>query len=195
VDGLKARVASRNANKARELEQLLPDWKIEPLEADDYPAEEGVTYYENARGKALFGRTRADLDEWVFGEDSGIEVAALGGGPGVQSARSGGDDPVGWLLDQLAGVEDRRARYVSELVILSPAGDELRGTGTLEGGIATEPRGTEGFGFDPIFIPDGETRTVAELGNDWKRTNSHRANAARALLVALHQASYLGEAC
>jgi XTP/dITP diphosphohydrolase len=185
VDGLKARLASRNASKARELEHLLPRWTIEPLAADDYPAEDGATYYENARGKAVFGRTRAEPDEWVVGEDSGIEVAALGGGPGVQSARSGGDDPVGWLLDQLAGVEGRGARYVSELVIVSPAGEELRGTGTLEGRIAAEPRGTEGFGFDPIFVPDGEERTVAELGNDWKRENSHRANAARALLVAL----------
>jgi XTP/dITP diphosphohydrolase len=186
VDGLKASLASRNANKARELEHLLPNWSIEPLEADDYPAEDGDTYYENARGKAMFGRTRAGPDDWVLGEDSGIEVAALGGGPGVQSARSGGDDPVGWLLDQLAGVEDRRARYVSELVILSPTGVEIRGTGTLAGRVATEPRGNEGFGFDPIFVPDGEERTVAELGNDWKRENSHRANAARALLVALH---------
>ena len=188
MDGLKARLASRNANKARELEHLLPNWRIEPLEADDYPAEDGHTYYENARGKALFGRTRASIDEWVLGEDSGIEVAALGGEPGVQSARSGGDDPVGWLLDQLAGVEDRRARYVSELVIVSPEGDELRGTGMLEGHIGTRPRGTEGFGFDPIFVPDGETRTVAELGNDWKRENSHRANAARALVDALGEA-------
>jgi XTP/dITP diphosphohydrolase len=188
VDGLKARLASRNANKARELEHLLPDWRIEPLEADDYPPEEGDTYYENARGKALFGRTRAEPGEWVLGEDSGIEVAALRGGPGVHSARSGGDDPVGWLLDELAGAEDRRARYVSELVIVSPDGEELRGTGTLEGSIATEPRGTEGFGFNPIFIPDGEERTVAELGNEWKRENSHRANAARALLVLLGEA-------
>jgi XTP/dITP diphosphohydrolase len=188
VDGLKARLASRNANKARELEHLLPDWRIAPLEADDYPAEDGATYYENARGKALFGRARADADEWAVGEDSGIEVAALGGGPGVQSARSGGDDPVGWLLDQLDGVEDRRARYVSELVIVSPTGEELRGTGTLEGRIAAEPRGTEGFGFDPIFIPAGQERTVAELGNEWKQENSHRANAARALLAALSQA-------
>jgi len=188
VDGLKARLASRNANKARELEHLLPDWRIEPLEADDYPPEEGDTYYENARGKALFGRTRAEPGEWVLGEDSGIEVAALRGGPGVHSARSGGEDPVGWLLDELAGAEDRRARYMSELVIVSPDGEELRGTGTLEGSIATEPRGTEGFGFDPIFIPDGEERTVAELGNDWKRENSHRANAARALLVLLGEA-------
>jgi XTP/dITP diphosphohydrolase len=188
VDGLKARLASRNANKARELEHLLPSWRIEPLEADDYPPEDGDTYYGNARGKALFGRTRVEPDEWVLGEDSGIEVAALGGGPGVQSARSGGGDPVGWLLHQLAGVEDRRARYVSELVILSPAGDELHGTGTLEGRIAAEPRGTEGFGFDPVFVPDGEERTVAELGNDWKRKNSHRANAARALLAGLREA-------
>jgi XTP/dITP diphosphohydrolase len=185
VDGLKGRLASRNANKARELERLLPSWTIEPLGADDYPAEDGDTYYENARGKALFGRTRAAAEEWVVGEDSGVEVAALGGGPGVHSARSGGDDPVGWLLGRLAGVEDRSARYVSELVALSPAGVEFRGTGTLAGRIATEPRGTEGFGFDPIFVPTGEERTVAELGNDWKRENSHRANAARALLEAL----------
>ena len=115
-------------------------------------------------------------------------MAALGGGPGVQSARSGGDDPVGWLLERLDGVEDRRARYVSELVIVSPAGEERRGTGTLEGRIAAEPRGTEGFGFDPIFVPNGEERTVAELGNEWKRENSHRANAARALLAALGEA-------
>jgi XTP/dITP diphosphohydrolase len=188
VDGLKARLASRNPNKARELEQLLPNWRIEPLETDDYPVEAGATYYDNARAKALFGRARAKPDEWALGEDSGIEVAALAGGPGVRSARSGGDDPVGWLLDALDGNEDRRARYVSELVIVSPAGDELRGTGTLAGHIAVEPRGTEGFGFDPIFIPTGEEQTVAELGNGWKRENSHRARAALALLGVLGEA-------
>jgi XTP/dITP diphosphohydrolase len=188
VDGLTAKLASRNANKARELEELLPNWRIEPLQDENYPPEDGDTYYENARGKALFGRTSAEPDEWAVGEDSGIEVAALGGGPGVHSARSGGDDPVGWLLDQLAGAENRGARYVSELVIVSPGGEELRGTGMLEGHIATEPRGTEGFGFDPIFVPNGEERTVAELGNEWKRKNSHRANAARALLTALREA-------
>lgn len=187
MDGLKARLASRNPNKARELEHLLPSWSIEPLQAEDYPPEDGDTYYENARGKALFGRTRAEPDEWAMGEDSGIEVAALGGGPGVQSARSGGDDPVGWLLAQVGGAEDRGARYVSELVIVSPGGEELRGTGRLEGRLATEARGTEGFGFDPIFVPNGEDRTVAELGNEWKREHSHRANAARALLAALRE--------
>ena len=116
-------------------------------------------------------------------------MAALGGEPGVQSARSGGDDPVGWLLARLDGIEDREARYVSELVIVSPGGEERRGTGTLAGRIAAEPSGTEGFGFDPIFIPDGEERTIAELGNEWKRQYSHRANAARALLMALGEAA------
>jgi XTP/dITP diphosphohydrolase len=186
VERLRARLASRNSNKARELERLLSGWAIEPLDAEDYPPEVGDTYYENARQKASFGRKRAEPDEWVLGEDSGIEVAGLDGGPGVQSARSGGEDPVGWLLERLDGVEGdgRRARYVSELVAITPADVELRGTGTLAGRIAREPRGSEGFGYDPIFVPEGETLTVAELGNDWKALHSHRALAARALLSA-----------
>ena len=183
---VRARLASRNPNKARELEKLLAGWRIEALDAEDYPPETGATYYENARQKASFGREHAEPDAWVLGEDSGIEVAGLDGGPGVQSARSGGEDPVGWLLQRLRGVEGdgRKARYVSELVALTPGGVELRGTGTLAGRIAQEPRGREGFGFDPIFVPEGETRTVAELGNDWKAMHSHRALAARALLAA-----------
>jgi XTP/dITP diphosphohydrolase len=185
-----ARLASRNPNKARELERLLPGWTIHPLDAEDYPAEDGETYYDNARAKAVFGRAGADQDAWVLGEDSGLEVEGLGGGPGLRSARSGGDDPVGWLLEQLASIrgKGRRARYVSELVALSPDGNELRGTGTLEGSIAESPRGNEGFGFDPIFVPAGEQQTVAELGNEWKATHSHRAKAAQALLARLHGA-------
>ena len=89
------------------------------------------------------------------------------------------------LLDELRGREDRRARYVCELVALGPAGEELRGTGVLEGTIAEARRGDEGFGYDPIFVPLGESRTVAELGNAWKRTNSHRAQAAAAAAAAL----------
>lgn len=178
-------LASRNPDKARELEQLLPGWTIAPLEADDYPPEDRETYYENARAKALFGRGRAPRDEWVIGEDSGLEVEALGGGPGIHSARSGGDDPVGWLLAALSDAENRDARYVSELVLIGPSGEEVRGTGTLAGTIGQEPRGNEGFGFDPVFIPVGEDRTVAQLGNDWKSKHSHRANAAHALLAAL----------
>ena len=184
MERISAQLASRNPNKARELARLLPGWDIRVLDADDYPPEEGATYSENARAKAEFGRGLAEPEAWVLGEDSGLEVEGLGGGPGIESARSGGDDPVGWLLARLDGLEGdaRRARYVCELVALSPAGDELGGTGTLEGRIAHEARGSEGFGFDPIFVPVGEDRTVAELGNDWKAEHSHRAKAAEALL-------------
>jgi XTP/dITP diphosphohydrolase len=187
---LKAVLASRNPHKARELERLLPGWQIDVLTADDYPPETGATYYENARGKALFARGRAPAEAWVLGEDSGIEVAGLAGGPGVRSSRSAAGDEVGWMLsalEQVAG-EGRRARYVSELVAAAPDGTELRGTGTLDGRIATEAHGTGGFGFDPVFIPDGEERTVAELGDEWKSRHSHRARAAQALL---REAGYL----
>jgi len=188
VDGLRAVLCSRNRHKARELERLLPGWTIEPLDRDDYPPETGSTYYENARIKADFGH--GHTDGWVLAEDSGLEVEALGGRPGVLSARYApeGAPAVARLLGELEDVEDRRARYVSELVLLDPDGRELRGTGTLEGRIAHEPAGSEGFGYDPVFIPDGEERTVAELGNQWKAERSHRARAAGALLRALGDA-------
>ena len=185
MDGLTAVLCSRNRHKARELEQLLPGWTLEPLDRDDYPPETGATYYENAAIKAAFGRQHAA--GWVLAEDSGLEAEALDGRPGVLSARYAPEGPpaVAKLLGELEGVEDRRARYVSELVLLAPDGREFRGTGTLEGRIAAEARGSEGFGYDPIFVPDGEKRAVAELGDGWKAQNSHRARAARALLSAL----------
>ena len=180
-----ARFCSKNEGKLRELRAALPGWEIELLDVDEYPPETGATYYENARAKAEFGRTIAP-SLWVLGEDSGIEVAGLRGRPGIESARFGGDDPVGRLLAELHDVEGdgRRARYVCELVALAPDGEGHRGTGVLEGRIAHQPHGSEGFGYDPIFVPGGEERTVAELGNDWKRTNSHRARAAAALKAA-----------
>ena len=178
---VRARLASGNPHKLEELRVALPDWDLALLETDrEYPPEDGATYYENARAKAAFGRMSAPAEEWVLGEDSGIEVTALGGRPGIASARWAADG-VAQLLVELDGVDDRRARYVCELVALGPGGEERRGTGTLEGTIAAERRGDEGFGYDPIFIPTGESRTVAELGNDWKRANSHRARAAAAL--------------
>ena len=121
----------------------------------------------------------------MLADDSGIEVAALGGGPGVQTARWAEGRHVEKLLGVLGGDNDRRARYVCELVAISPEGTTLRGTGVLEGTIASAASGAEGFGFDPIFVPRGETQTVAELGDDWKARHSHRAVAARALLDAL----------
>jgi XTP/dITP diphosphohydrolase len=191
LERLTAVLCSRNAGKARELEALLPGWTIRPLDVEEFPPETGATYYENALAKARFGRQVGDPDAWMIGEDSGIEVEGLGGGPGVTSSRSAAGDEVGWLLRELerVGGEGRRARYVSELVALAPDGREFRGTGTLSGRIAEAPRGSEGFGFDPIFVPGGEERTVAEVGNEWKRENSHRARAARALLESLQAAS------
>jgi XTP/dITP diphosphohydrolase len=182
---LAAVLSSRNAHKARELERLLPGWTLAPLDRDDYPPETGETYYDNALIKARFGRDYAD--GWVLAEDSGLSVDALGGRPGVLSARYApeGAPAITKLLGELEGVEDRGAHYVSELVLIAPDGYELRGTGALLGRIAGGPRGSEGFGYDPIFIPNGEERTVAELGNEWKAEHSHRAHAARALLSAL----------
>jgi XTP/dITP diphosphohydrolase len=166
---------------------VLDGWRLELLDAEDYPPEDGSTYYENALAKARFGRMVSSDPVWLLGEDSGIEVAGLDDGPGVLTARFGGDDPVGTLLEALRDSEGegRRARYVCELVCLSPDDEEFRGTGTLDGRIADQARGREGFGYDPVFIPTGEDRTVAELGDSWKTKNSHRARAARALLAAL----------
>ena len=191
MDGVDARIGatlcSRNAHKARELERLLPGWTIRALDADEWPPEAGETYYENALAKARFGREAGAPDPWLLGEDSGLEVVALGGRPGVRSARYApeGAPAVAKLLAQLDGASERGARYVCELVCLAPDGRELRGTGTLAGRIAHEPRGEEGFGYDPIFVPDGERRTVAELGDEWKADRSHRARAARALREAV----------
>lgn len=179
----RALLCSRNESKLREFRAALPDWELELLGAEAYPPEDGASYYENARGKAEFGRSLAP-GAWVLADDSGIEVAALGGAPGVATARWA-DDGVARLLEELAGVQDRRARYVCELVALSSTGRELRGAGVLAGTITDERRGEEGFGYDPIFVPDGETLTVAELGDTWKARSSHRARAAAALSDAL----------
>ena len=113
----------------------------------------------------------------MLGEDSGLELALSEAGPGVETARWAGGHHVERALEALAGEADRSARYVCELVALSPEGIETRGTGTLDGQIALEPRGDEGFGFDPVFVPGGEERTVAELGDEWKAEHSHRARA------------------
>ena len=184
IEPLRARLASGNAHKLDELQAALPGWEIELLRTDGFPNEDGETYYENARNKAEFGREVGERGAWILGEDSGIEAAALGGRPGVASARWA-EDGVAQLLAELDGAADRRARYVCELVALAPDGRELRGTGILEGTIATERRGDEGFGYDPIFVPAGEECTVAELGNTWKSANSHRARAAVALLQSI----------
>ena len=181
---MKLLLASTNENKLRELRAALAGWEIALLAAPNEPVEDGATFLDNARIKARHGRAHAPADAWVAGEDSGIEVVALGGRPGVESARWASDG-VARLLSELAGSSERRARYVCELVVSTPAAEELRAIGTLEGHIADAPRGSEGFGYDPIFVPLGEASTVAELGDAWKAEHSHRAQAARALAQVL----------
>lgn len=188
---MRAFLCSQNASKLREFRPALPGFELGLLDADDYPPEDAATYLENARGKAVYGRS-VEAGVWLFADDSGIEVAALGGAPGIATARWAADG-VTHLLEQLDGAADRRARYVCELVALSPDGRELRGTGILEGAIATVRSGAEGFGYDPIFIPAGETATVAELGDAWKSINSHRALAAQALLASLASVASVNE--
>jgi XTP/dITP diphosphohydrolase len=185
---VKALLCSGNAAKLREMRDLLPTFELELL-AVEYPPEDGETYLDNARIKARYGREVGPADRWMLADDSGIEVAALGGAPGVASARWAQGRHVERLLAALEGQRDRKARYVCELVSLSPAGEETRGTGVLEGTIAEAPAGSEGFGFDPLFVPVGETRTVAELGDGWKADHSHRALAAQALTSALARSS------
>lgn len=181
---MRATICTGNPHKLAEFRELFPGWELDLLQADDYPEEDGATYVDNARIKARYGRLTGDPERWMLADDSGIEVAALGEGPGVQTARWAEGRHVEKLLGALAGVNDRRARYVCELVCLSPDREERRGTGMLAGAIALEPAGGGGFGFDPIFVPVGETRTVAELGDAWKSEHSHRALAARALRSA-----------
>ena len=128
-----ARLCSTNEHKRAELARTLAGWRIELLETDDYPPEVGKTLVENARAKAEHGRRVGPAEEWMLGEDSGIELTALGGLPGVQTARWADGRHVERALEALEGAADRRARYVCELVAISPDGNELRGTGALEG--------------------------------------------------------------
>ncbi|CAA9540077.1 MAG: Nucleoside 5-triphosphatase RdgB (dHAPTP, dITP, XTP-specific) [uncultured Thermoleophilia bacterium] len=182
-------LATANAHKAVELGRLLGT-AVAPLVG--YPAveETGATFLDNARLKAAAGRAAAPQDAWVLADDSGLAVHVLGGAPGVESARYGGPDlddagRVGHLLRELGEAEDRRARFVCVLVALGPDGEELVAEGTLDGTITCAPRGAGGFGYDPVFVPAGDTRTVAELAPEEKDAISHRGRAARALRATL----------
>jgi XTP/dITP diphosphohydrolase len=177
-------VCSGNPHKLAELAPLFPDWDLDLLGAAEYPEEDGLTYADNAWIKARFGRSAGPADRWMLADDSGIELAALGGAPGVHTARWAEGRHVEKALAAVDG-RDRSARYVCELVCISPEAVGFQGRGVLPGAIAAAPAGSGGFGFDPVFVPLGETQTVAELGDAWKTEHSHRALAARALRDAL----------
>lgn len=207
-------LCSGNAHKVDELGVLLPGLRLRALsQPDRLPPETGTTFEANALIKARGGAV-LEPGCWVIADDSGLEVDALGGEPGVHSARYAGghgDDGANTelvlrRLAQLdaaaaaAGERDvaRTARFVCVLAAVSPDGDELVARGTVEGTIAREPAGTAGFGYDPVFAPDGYLQTFAELGADAKHAMSHRAHAAVRLaqLLAEHLAQVVppGEA-
>lgn len=178
------RLASGNAGKAVELGRLL-GCHVLPVTAWKPPVEDGATFLANARIKALQG-ARQHPDEWIVADDSGIEVDALAGAPGIHSARFGGaglDDSgrVRALLNAVRKGEARTARFRCVLVAIGPDGQEFMADGTLEGTLADAPRGLNGFGYDPILIPTGETRTCGQLSPDEKNVISHRGAAAQAL--------------
>jgi XTP/dITP diphosphohydrolase len=186
-------LASNNPHKAREFARLLPGFEVEPF-AGALPPETGETFRENAELKARHVHEAIGGSAWVLADDSGIEAAALGGRPGVRSARFAGEhaddrENLEALLAALAGGDDRRVAYVAELVAIAPDGRELHVRGELRGSLAAEPRGEGGFGYDPAFIPEGETRTVGEMSAAEKDAVSHRARAARVLAEQLASAA------
>ena len=184
-------VATGSSHKLAELRQLLdlPNTDLVSL-ADvgitDEVDETGATFEDNALLKARHVWRELGGAEWVLADDSGIAAGALGGAPGVRSARFAGEHATDEqnlqkLLDSLAGTGDRRVAYVTVLVAISPDADERVVRGELRGTLATEPRGTGGFGYDPAFVPEGESRTVGEMSAGEKDAISHRARAAAAL--------------
>ena len=193
---MKAVLASGNAGKVREFAQLLAARDIEVIPQTAFaiapPEETGSTFRDNALLKARHAAGLSGLA--ALADDSGIEVDALGGRPGVWSARYAGEgatdaDNVALLLRELAGVpaERRSARYRCVLVFLRDAADPdpVVANGVWEGRILSAPRGSGGFGYDPIFQPAGLSLAVAELPAQQKNLISHRAQALRALLAAL----------
>lgn len=173
---MKLILATHNAHKIREISEILPEWEIA---AEDSGAEETEETFEgNALIKARALR-RLHPDAWIMADDSGLEVAALGGAPGVRSARYAGrdgDTPANnsLLLKNLAGVTDRRAQFVCAIAIIDPAGREHTVLGTCPGAILEAPSGKGGFGYDPLFVPDGFSKSFADLAPAEKNAISHR---------------------
>lgn len=177
---MKLIVATHNQHKIREISQILPDFDIV---ADD---PEGVE--ENAPdfvGNALI-KVRAIAAKhagcWCLADDSGLEVAALGGAPGVRSARYAGEPantPANnaLLLKNLTGVTDRRANFTCAIALVDPSGAEHTAVGRCFGRIAETPSGSAGFGYDPLFVPDGHDVSFADLSADEKNAISHRGRA------------------
>jgi XTP/dITP diphosphohydrolase len=192
---LKAILASRNKHKAEQVAALLPGIELVPLDdvAPDLELLEPFDTFEAnalAKARAVAGATGV----WAIADDSGIEVDALGGRPGVFSARFAGDgasdaDNNRKLVDELRLDPDGpwTCRYRCVAVAVAPDGTEVVSSGSCEGSIVLEPRGSEGFGYDPHVVPEGETRTMAEIPLEEKLKFSHRGQAFRDLASKLER--------
>lgn len=175
-------VATTNAHKVDEYRELLEGQNVELKSLLDYPGfpgveEDGATFRENAAKKALAACKYCDVP--AFADDSGLEVEALDGRPGVFSARYAPTDKerIAKLLGELEGKENRRARFVCAIAIAINGEVIETFEGEVKGVIAMAPRGENGFGYDPVFVPDGYEQTFGELAADVKNKISHRANA------------------
>jgi len=191
-------VATRNSHKTREIQHILgPEFRIRDLRAHPEVSEiheTGTSFEENAKLKALAASRH--LPTLVIADDSGLEVDALGGAPGIYSARYAGAsatdrDKIDKLLGELArvGATDNRRRARFRCVAALARNSNFVGSfeGVVEGRIADQVRGDSGFGYDPIFIPDGFNQTFGELPLEVKNTISHRARAMRAAATRMRQ--------
>ena len=177
-------IATRNAHKTAEIRAMIGD-RFEVLDVTSFPEcpeieETGTTFLENARLKAE-GISRV-IEGWVLSDDSGLEVDALGGAPGVWSSSFGGEEGNhalnnARLLREMEGKADRRARFRCTMVLAQGGKEVAHFSGTVEGTIIADARGAKGFGYDPLFVPEGHAATFAELGDEVKNTLSHRARA------------------
>ncbi len=181
-------VATRNAHKLEEIRQIFALPGLQLLAADEVPGlpedvvEDAETFEGNALKKARELCAASGL--WTLADDSGLEVRALGNAPGVYSARYAGEPcshPANnaKLLRELAGVTDRRARFRCAIALCAPDGREWTVDGRCTGEILHESRGSNGFGYDPLFVPDGYVQTFAELDSATKNAISHRGAALR----------------
>ena len=186
-------VATRNAHKLRELQEILDEHELLPLpEEVELPPEDGASFAANALTKARTAAAVTGLP--AIGDDSGIEARALGGMPGVRSARFAGAeatdrDNLDLLIAKLRDHPDRHVAYVCVLARVAGDGSEVLAEGRCEGELTLEPRGDAGFGYDPAFVPvdtgPGDPRTMAELEPAEKHAISHRGRAARDLAAKL----------
>lgn len=189
-------IATKNVGKVKELEEILADLPINLRSLNDFeavvePEETGVDFIENAVLKAQSYALQTGL--WALADDSGLEVEALNNAPGVFSARYAGENAtseerINKLLGELNKTQDenRRARFVCAMAVADERGEiKFVAEGVCDGRIIDTPKGANGFGYDPIFVPEGFSETFGELSNDVKREISHRARASKKIIAYL----------